>query len=172
MNGAQGFRCSLGLLVLALLPACTRPPNPPPEAAPPPPDPAWSVAEPARWTVRAVGRESLPEAEPERLLRDLADALACELARETLARRAGEALRAKGGMDSVAARSARLQAAIRRNPAHGCAIARRVMRLDKAGRRWCWSEAVLDSAEVHPLLDREWKRLDPRAGPVPDGLLD
>ena len=172
MTGAPGRRRAAGWIALVVLSSCSRPPNPSPEAAPPPPDPAWSVAEPARWTVRAVGRESLPEAEPERLLRDLADALACEQARETLADRAGEALRAKGGMDSVAARSARLQAAIRRTPAHGCAIARREMRLDKAGRRWCWSEAVLDSAEVHPLLDREWKRLDPRAGPVPDGLLD
>lgn len=194
MNGAPGrpgrtergcvvpvFRCALAVAMLALLSSCTRPANPAPVLSSPPSspttrpapsEPVWTKEEPPRRTIRAVGREDLPETAPERVLMDLADALACEQAREVLARRASEGLRAKEGMDSAQVRSARLQAAIRRSPLHGCVIPRREIRLDKAGRRWCWSEAVLDSAEVARLLEREWKRLDPGGRLPPEGLLD
>lgn len=160
------------MLALATFASCTSTANRAPSVVPPPPEPVWPKEGASRGAIRAIGREDLPEAVPERILRDLADAAACDKVREELANRAAAGLLRRGGMDSVDARSTRLLAAIRRTPLHGCRISRRDFRSAGAGRRWCWSEAILDSAEIFTLLDRELKKLDPGGARSPDGLLD
>lgn len=151
-------RTSFVLLAMGLA-GCTGPVARGPVLPVPPSAPDWAGEPVPGRQIRAIGRVDLPLDAPERLLRDLADARACELVRDSFASRAAEGVRRRvrpGSSDSL---SSRLRTAILRTPFSGCAIARRSILNGAQGRRWCWAQAVLDSAELAPVLERELRRL-------------
>lgn len=130
--------------------------------------PRFSVPAAPGWTpagaspevpVRAKAWEDLPLADPERLVRDLADAKACLAVRSDLARLVEAGLvRARPAVSPKAAGNVR--SALERTAVPGCSIARRECRDDGRARRWCWSEAVLDSSTARAWARRELRRLD------------
>lgn len=119
--------------------------------------PAWTRSPPFPRTVVGIGIADQPSGAPDRILRDLADADACERARASFAQRAAAELRRSkdAPQDSLEARARRLRASILRTSFHGCRIDRRECVEGKASRLWCWSRAVLDTSETMPALVRE-----------------
>lgn len=164
------------LVALFGLVSCSKPAiRPTPVVAPTPEAPSWLSDSASGMTIRAVGCENLPIDSPPRLARDLADARACELAREAFAIRASSGLRRllPGGSDSAKALAERLRSAILRGSFQGCVIARTECREVAGDRRWCWSAAELDTSETVPSLQRELQRFASVSDSIsPAALLD
>ena len=136
------------------------PPKVPSPEKPPAASSSWKVS-PATIDapVRAGAWEELPLGDPARLVRDLADAKACVAVRSELARVVVSGLaRARPAVSAKA--SGQVRSGIERTVVPGCAIARRDCGDDGASRRWCWSEAFLDSAVARAGARRELVRLD------------
>lgn len=155
------------LLVLGGCAAKAKPPVAKPASAPPPAAPSefppvsvWaSIPVQTEWPVRATAREELPREDPSRLVRDLADAKACVAVRTELARFVASRLDRVPQLLSPKS-LASVRSGLERSAVPGCSIARRDCGDDGRSRRWCWSEAVMDSSTVLALARRELARVD------------
>lgn len=121
---------------------------------------AWKVSPPTiEAPVRAAAWEELPLGDPAGLVRDLADAKACVAVRSELALLVVTGL-ARVRPPVSAKASGQVRSGIERTAVPGCAIARRECGDDGTSRRWCWSEAFLDSSVARSGARRELVRLD------------